>query len=216
MGDLIADPFRAARLLLTLRREGITDPHLLQLMEATDRSDFAGSEFSELAFEDTFLPLHCGQAVLPPLVTAQILQAAGLQPGQTARVLLVGGGSGYMAALAAPLCEHLVVAERYRRLARETGARLAQMGHENITVLHADGLTGLQDEGPYDRILLAGRSDHVPQALIGALTPGGFIVAPGGDAETGDLRIIGHEGEMARRALAAPLTTLTKGVSTSL
>ncbi len=216
MGDLIADPFRAARLLLTLRREGVTNPHLLKLMEATDRSAFAGQEFAELAFEDTFLPLPCGQAILPPLVTAQILDAAGMRSGHTGRVLLVGGGGGYMAALASPLCEHLVVAERYRRLAHETGARLEEMGYLNVATRHADGLTGLQQDGPYDRILLTGQVDSMPHELVDALTPAGFIIAPGTDGERGLLRLVGQQGETARRALAWPLQPLATGVSASL
>ena len=216
MGDLSGDPFQAARLLLTLRREGVTDPNLLKLIEATNRCDFAGAEFAGLAFEDVYLPTPCGQAVLPPLATAQILQAGALQPEETGRVLLVGAGSGYMAALAAPLCARLVAAERYRRLAREAGARLKALGYENVAVRHADGLTGLVEEGPYDRILLTGTIGQVPDTLVEALAPGGFIVAPAIDGDGGTIRLVGQGGEIARRGLSRQLQPLKHGMSAAL
>ncbi|NBC21485.1 MAG: protein-L-isoaspartate O-methyltransferase [Alphaproteobacteria bacterium] len=217
MAGLTGDPFRAARLLLALRREGVTDSHLLTRMESTDRSDFAGEEHAGLAFEDCYLPIACGQAVLPPLAVGQILQAGGLRPGETGPVLLVGGGSGYMAALAAPLCERLVVAERYRQLAREAGSRLEKAGISNAVMRHGDGLEGLAEEGPYERILLAGSVEEVPGALIAALAPGGRLIAPQAGDEPAKLRIIGDGGEtIAVRSLCRDLPALRPGLSTVL
>ena len=216
MAGIGADPFRAARLVLALRSGGVSHPGLVRQMETTDRSAFTSPDHGELAFQDCYLPIACGQAVLPPLVTGQILQAGLAGCAASARVLLVGAGSGYMAALMAPLCGEIVAAERYGRLAREAGARLADLGFHNVTVRHGDGLEGFGADGPYDRIVLTGSVEEVPSALTGALAPGGHVAAPAIEGGLGVLRIVGAGGLTETRRLSRRLQPLQPGVAAML
>ena len=159
MAELIADPMRAARLVLQLRQNGVTSGPVLKAMETIDRSAFAAPGLRDLAFEDAYLPIACGQAILPPVTTGKLMQAMGFADGRPSRVLLVGAGSGYMAALIAGLSDHVVAAERYRTLVEAARDRLAAVSVTNIDVVHADGLTGCAEFGPFDRILLTGSVD---------------------------------------------------------
>lgn len=179
MAELIADPFRAARLLLHLRQEGVTDPDVLAAMETIGRGAFVDDPaLEELIFEDAMLPIPCGQVMLRPSAAGHLLQALALQPGQAARVLLVGLGSGYMAALLAQFAGQVYAVERFRRLTDAAQARLERLGITNVTAGQRDGLDGWPEHGPYDAILLAGAVDAVPAGLAGQLTRTGALVAP--------------------------------------
>ncbi|MEX1250084.1 MAG: protein-L-isoaspartate(D-aspartate) O-methyltransferase, partial [Hyphomonas sp.] len=135
MAGLIADPFRAARLLLHLRQEGVSDARVLTAMETIDRAAFVDDPaLAPLAFEDAMLPIPCGQVILRPAMTGQLLQALALPEDGSAKVLLVGLGAGYMTALAASLSRHVYAVDRYARLVREWQARLQRLGIANVTV----------------------------------------------------------------------------------
>ena len=178
MAKLIADPFRSARLVLALRRRGITNDGVLSALETIDRAAFVTDELSELAAEDCALPIPCGQTILRPLITAYMLRALAISPGSEQRVLLVGSGSGYTAVLLSQLCRHVYGVERYQRLAESSKKRLEELGVNNITVRHGDGLLGLPGHGPFERILLTGAVDAIPQVLLSQLTRQGLLVAP--------------------------------------
>lgn len=183
MAELIADPFRAARLLLHLRQEGVTDPLVLAAMETIGRAAFVDAPGLEaLAFEDAMLPIPCGQVMLRPSVTGHLLQAMGLRRERDARVLLVGFGSGYMAALLSQLAGHVFAVERFRRLTEEGRARMARLGIPNVSVSHGDGLEGWAEQGPFDAIVLAGAAGRMPEGLAAQLVREGRLIVPLADS----------------------------------
>lgn len=179
MAGLIADPFRAARLLLHLRQEGVTDARVLTAMETIDRAAFVDDpNLAPLAFEDAMLPIPCGQVILRPAMTGQLLQALALPEDGSAKVLLVGFGSGYVTALAASLSRHVYAIDRYARLVREGEARLARLGIGNVTLRQSDGLDGWPEQGLFDRIVFACAVPEVPDLLLNQLVQGGRLTAP--------------------------------------
>lgn len=201
MAELIADPFRAARLLLHLRQEGVTDPLVLAAMETIGRAAFVDAPGLEaLAFEDAMLPIPCGQVMLRPSATGHLLQAMGLRRERDARVLLVGFGSGYMAALLSQLAGHVCAVERFRRLNDEGRARMARLGIANVSISHGNGLEGWAEQGPFDAIVLAGAVESVPEGLTAQLARHGRLVVPvaAGAAET-SLFSFNAAGEVTQR-----------------
>lgn len=217
MAELIADPFRAARLVLHLRQEGITDDGVLKAMETIDRGAFVdGPGLHKLAFEDCILPIPCGQIVPRPAVTGQLLQALQIRQVREARILLVGVGSGYTAALAAQLGADVFAMDRYRRLCDAARRRMLELGLGNIAVRHGDGLFGWPERGPYDRILLTGAIEEVPDALLQQLAKGGALIAPIQTAGAQHLLRVGADGTQERLAIARPLPLLMDGASKAL
>ena len=171
-----SDPFRAARLILTLRRAGVTDNAVLAAMEDVPRDRFVSEDAADLAFEDAALPIAHGQTVLRPSVTGHMLQLAELQPGH--RALLVGLGSGYTAALLAELGGEVFAVERHRVLLDRARDRLDATGNQAVETLHGDGLAGWPDKAPFDRILLSGIAEAAPVALLSQLTGDGRLIQP--------------------------------------
>lgn len=216
MAELIADPFRAARLILALRQSGITNPAVLKAMETIDRASFAPGEARELAFEDVHLPLPAGQTIAPPVVTAQILAAAKFAERPVGRALLIGAGSGYSSALLAGLVEEVVAVERSARLATMADGRLRDLGVANVSVLHADGLTGCPAHGPFDYIFAMGTITEVSDPLLGALNRQGILVAPVGAFEAADLQVWRQAGCQVSVPMLTPLLPLRDGVSKAL
>lgn len=189
MSELSDDPFQAARLILTLRREGVTAPAVLRAIETVPRSMFIARDLADLAYEDCVLPIGCGQTLERPSVIATMLQALKLQDVKTgARVLIVGAGSGYTAALVAEMAEHVFAVERFRRLADRAVRNLTAAGIDSVQVRHDDGLAGWHEQKPFHRILLTGAVPEIPDALLGQLGKNGFCVAP--ITEKGQTRLI--------------------------
>lgn len=212
MAGLIADPFRAARLVLHLRQEGVTDDGVLRAMETIDRSAFVDDPaLSRLAFEDALLPIPCGQVILRPVTTGQLLQALQLRECPNARILLVGAGSGYTAALAAQLASDVFAVERYRTLSDDIRRRIVDLGLSNLAVRCEDGLLGWPERGPYDRILLAGSVEEVPETLLAQLGKGGLLVAPVVGAEGQALLRLHEDGRRERLGLRHALPPLREG-----
>lgn len=178
MADLIPDPLRAARLVLSLRRQGITDDGVLTALETVDRGVFVSNDYKAMVAEDCMLPIPCGQSIPRPIVTAKLLRALQIPPGKETRVLLIGSGSGYTAALLSQTCRHVYGIERYERLVEQSRARLEELGVDNVTIRHGNGLAGLPQHGPYDRILLAGAIKTIPSVLVEQLAKDGLLVTP--------------------------------------
>jgi protein-L-isoaspartate(D-aspartate) O-methyltransferase len=162
--------------LLGLRRRGISDPAVLRAMDEVPREHFVESSFVESAYADQALPIACGQTISQPYVVAFMTEHLGVQP--THRVLEVGTGSGYQAAILSRLAREVVTIERYRTLAETARQRLQTLGYDNVDVRVGDGLAGVADRAPYDRIIVTAAAETVPEALMGELADGGVMVLP--------------------------------------
>lgn len=217
MAGLIADPFRAARLILALRQAGVTNSPVLKAMETLDRGSFIPDEYGDLAFENVHIPIDCGQTVPPGALIGQLLAAVRFTDTREGRTLIVGAGSGYACAIAASLSAHVVAAERYRTLAETARTRLAALHLRNVDVYHADGLTGLAEYGPYDRIVLMGLVDELPDRLVSVLTRGGRMAAPMMRDEGDVIAVIDAAGnELSADPVMDGLVPLRSGVARSL
>ena len=166
--------------VFTLRSHGVTNAEVLKAMEATPRAAFLEGIFAERAFEDMALPIACGQTISQPSVVGLMTQA--LDVTRRCKVLEIGTGSGYQAAILARLARRVYTVERHRRLARRTRELLLSLGLHNITVVHADGSHGLPEQAPFDRILVTAAAEDPPQVLIDQLRPGGIMVLPVGQS----------------------------------
>lgn len=212
MAGLIADPFRAARLLLHLRQEGVTDARVLTAMETLDRAAFVDDPaLAPLAFEDAVLPIPCGQIMLRPAATGHLLQALALPEDRSARVLLVGFGAGYMTALAASLSAHVWAIDRFGQLVREGEARLARLGIGNVTLRQSDGQNGWPEAGPFDRIVLTCSVSEVPDLLIDQLAWGGRLAAPVVKGPARAIVSVAASGETARTPFFQQVPALIDG-----
>ncbi|NOJ50883.1 protein-L-isoaspartate(D-aspartate) O-methyltransferase [Bradyrhizobium archetypum] len=164
---------------IQLARRGIRDRRVLDAMRQVPRECFVESGFEEFAYEDGALPIASGQTISQPYIVALMTEAAELQP--TDKVLEVGTGSGYAAAIAAQLAASVHTIERHDALAKIAARRLAALGYRNCVVHTGDGTRGLPDEAPFDAILVAAGGPTVPHALKQQLAIGGRLVIPVGD-----------------------------------
>jgi protein-L-isoaspartate(D-aspartate) O-methyltransferase len=162
--------------LLGLRRRGIGDAAVLRAMDEVPREHFVEGPFVDAAYADQALPIACGQTISQPYVVAYMTEQLGVQAGH--RVLEVGTGSGYQAAVLSRLAREVVSVERYRTLADTARKRLAALGYDNVDVLAGDGLAGVPERGPYDRIIVTAAAETVPDALVADLADGGVMVLP--------------------------------------
>jgi protein-L-isoaspartate(D-aspartate) O-methyltransferase len=162
--------------LLGLRRRGIRDTRVLRALEQVPRERFVGEGQQALAFADQALPIDCGQTISQPYVVAAMTEALDIKPQH--KVLEIGTGSGYQAAILAHLAKLVISVERYRTLAEQARVRLASLGLANVTVLVGDGTEGARDYGPFDRIMVTAAASTIPDSLVAQLTPGGILVAP--------------------------------------
>lgn len=162
--------------LLTLRKRGITDQAVLRAMEEVPRGEFVAADYTDIAYSDQALPIACGQTISQPYVVAYMTEHLGLTPEH--RVLEVGTGSGYQAAVLSRLAREVVSIERFRTLAESARERLERLGYDNIEVVVGDGFAGVPEKGPYDRIVVTAAAEKLPQPLIDQLTEGGAILLP--------------------------------------
>ncbi|MDO1558255.1 protein-L-isoaspartate(D-aspartate) O-methyltransferase [Brevundimonas sp. 2R-24] len=169
---------RAARLILGLRRQGVTDPRVLAAMESIDRSVFVHPQFLDQAWDDAALPIDCAQTISQPYIVGLMTQALDVQPRH--RVLEIGTGSGYQCAILSRLARYVYTVERYRSLLNEAEARLKALDIQNVITRHGDGGEGWPEQAPFDRIMVTAASPHEPHALLEQLKPGGVLVAPVG------------------------------------
>jgi len=162
--------------LLTLRRRGIGDAAVLRAMEEVPRDQFVSPGLVEAAYADQALPIACGQTISQPYVVAYMTEQLAVRPHD--RVLEIGTGSGYQAAILSRLAREVVSIERYRTLAERAREKLAALGFANVDVLVGDGLAGSPERAPFDRILVTAAADHIPDALVEQLAEGGIMVLP--------------------------------------
>ena len=167
------------RLVERLRREGIRNESVLTAIASTPRHLFVDEALASRAYEDTALPIGDGQTISQPFVVARMTEAL-IDDGIPSRVLEVGTGSGYQAAILAQLVPEVYTVERIRRLADVARRRLRDLGYRNVRVRHADGNAGWEGDGPFDGILVTAAPQGVPPELFEQLADGGRLVAPEG------------------------------------
>lgn len=173
---------RRMRFLFSLRSQGVTQPRVLEAMERIDRAAFVRGIFAERAHDDVPLPIACGQTISQPSVVGLMTQALDPQPRD--KVLEVGTGSGYQAAILSLLCRRVYTIDRHRTLAREAEATFRDLGLVNITTLAGDGSFGLPEQAPFDRILVTAAAEDPPGPLLAQLKTGGIMVLPVGQSDT--------------------------------
>jgi protein-L-isoaspartate(D-aspartate) O-methyltransferase len=161
---------------LALRRRGISDQAVLRAMDEVPREHFVTREFVDSAYVDQALPIACGQTISQPYVVGYMTEQLELEPRH--RVLEIGTGSGYQAAVLSRIAREVVSIERYRTLATTARERLKTLGYDNVTVLTGDGFAGAPDRAPFDRIIVTAAAEEVPEALIEQLAAGGKMVLP--------------------------------------
>lgn len=167
--------------VFALRSHGVTDRRVLQAMEHVDRSQFVEGVFAQRAFEDTPLPIECGQTISQPSVVGIMTQALNVEPRD--KVLEVGTGSGYQAAVLSRLARRVYTVERHARLTRAAQRRFEAAQIANITTMTADGSHGFPELAPFDRILVTAAAEDPPGPLLAQLRPGGIMVLPVGQSD---------------------------------
>ncbi|WP_227270281.1 protein-L-isoaspartate(D-aspartate) O-methyltransferase [Roseobacter weihaiensis] len=172
---------RKMQFLYALRSKGVTDKRVLSAMETIDRGPFIRGIFAGRAYEDMPLPIACGQTISQPSVVGLMTQALALTPRD--KVLEVGTGSGYQAAILSRLARRVYTVDRHSRLVREARALFDEMNLTNITAITADGSYGLPDQAPFDRILVTAAAEDPPSTLMDQLKTGGIMVIPVGQSD---------------------------------
>ncbi|HKT54536.1 MAG TPA: protein-L-isoaspartate(D-aspartate) O-methyltransferase [Caulobacteraceae bacterium] len=167
-----------ARLILSLRSQGVSDPGVLSAMEQTPRDLFTPDLFQQRAWEDSALPIACGQTISQPYIVGLMTQALNVE--SRARVLEIGAGSGYQTAVLSRLARLVYTIERYRTLLGEAEARFRALELGNIITRFGDGSAGWPEQAPFDRIMVTAAAPAEPKTLLAQLKPGGILVAPVG------------------------------------
>jgi len=163
---------------LTLRRRGISDQAVLRTMEEVPREAFVEKGDAAYAYRDSALGIECGQTISQPFVVAYMTEQLAVQKAH--RVLEIGTGSGYQAAVLSKLCREVVSIERYRTLADSARKRLARLGFDNVEVILGDGYEVPDNLGSFDRIIVTAAMEKIPDKLLERLEPGGILIAPVG------------------------------------
>jgi protein-L-isoaspartate(D-aspartate) O-methyltransferase len=178
----ISEATRKMQFLYALRSKGVTDKRVLSAMESVDRGPFITGLFSARAYEDMPLPIACGQTISQPSVVGLMTQALEVSPRD--KVLEIGTGSGYQAAILSKLARRVYTIDRHRRLVREARVVFDAMGLNNITTIAADGSYGLPEQAPFDRIIVTAAAEDPPGPLLAQLKEGGIMVLPVGQSDT--------------------------------
>jgi protein-L-isoaspartate(D-aspartate) O-methyltransferase len=170
---------REAMVERQIAARGIKGPHVLAAMRAVPREAFVPEHLAGFAYDDSPLPIEADQTISQPYIVALMIEAAGIGPG--ARVLEVGAGSGYAAAVIGRIAAGVIAIERHQELAALAAERMARLGYGNVRIVHGDGSAGMPGEAPFDAILAAASGSHVPEALKRQLSIGGTLVMPVGE-----------------------------------
>lgn len=203
-------------LIMGLRKQGIRDNRVLSAIERVPREKFIAATFRKQAYEDHALPIECGQTISQPYVVAYMTEQ--LHVGERMKVLEVGTGSGYQAAVLAKLCRRVYTIERYRTLLNDALKRFDELRLHNITAKVGDGAKGWPEQAPFDRIIVTAAAPAVPQALVDQLKEGGLMIVPvaisGSRGEQKLVRIERTaEGVKREELLAVRFVPLVEGVA---
>jgi protein-L-isoaspartate(D-aspartate) O-methyltransferase len=164
------------KFLLDMRQRGIMDAAVLRAMEEVPRDKFVMAAHARSAYSDLAMPIPCGQTISQPYVVAYMTEQLDVQPRH--HVLEVGTGSGYQAAILSRLAAKVTSVERYRTLADAARIRLKALRYDNVDVIAGDGMAGVPDRAPFDRIIVTAAAETIPQALVDQLAVGGIMVLP--------------------------------------
>jgi len=173
---------RKMQFLFALRSKGVTDARVLSAMEKIDRGHFVKGLFENRAYEDMPLPIACGQTISQPSVVGLMTQALKVEPRD--KVLEVGTGSGYQAAILSQLARRVYTIDRFSRLVREASTVFQKLDLTNVTAFTADGSFGLSEHAPFDRIIVTAAAEDTPGPLLAQLRIGGIMVLPVGQGQT--------------------------------
>jgi protein-L-isoaspartate(D-aspartate) O-methyltransferase len=176
MADFAAPREEMVRRQIAAR--GIGNELLLAAMREVPREAFVPAELAAYAYDDSPLPIGAGQTISQPYIVALMIEAAGIGPG--AKVLEIGAGSGYAAAVIGRIAREVIAIERHEKLAAEAAGRMQRLDYGNVRIVAGDGSAGLPGEAPFDAILAAASGSHVPEALKRQLAIGGALVMPVG------------------------------------
>jgi protein-L-isoaspartate(D-aspartate) O-methyltransferase len=181
MADTLTDYAREREAMVErqLKRRGITEQRILDAFLDVPREAFISEDFAHLAYGDHPLPIEAGQTISQPYIVALMIEAADIRAGD--KVLEVGAGSGYAAAVISRIAERVVAIERQHDLVEVARERLRRLGYDNIEIVEGDGTKGCRDHAPFDAILAAASGSHVPRPLVEQLAPNGRIVMPVGE-----------------------------------
>ena len=172
---------------LSLRRRGVSDQAVLRAIDAVPREKFVLPEHAATAYGDHAMPIACGQTISQPYVVAYMTEQLGVTRDH--RVLEIGTGSGYQAAILSQLAGQVFSVERYRTLAESARKALVALGYDNVVVVAGDGFEGLPEHAPYDRVIVTAAAETIPQALVDQLAEGGILILPLGE-HSGPQRIV--------------------------
>jgi protein-L-isoaspartate(D-aspartate) O-methyltransferase len=205
------DPYADARARMVrtqIEARGVADKRVLAAMATVPRHRFVEPGLASHAYDDRPLPIGHGQTISQPYIVAYMTELLSLTPG--ARVLDVGTGSGYQAAVAGEIARQVYTIEIVKALADGARTTLADLGYTNISVRHGDGYAGWPDQAPFDGVVVAAAPDHVPPALVAQLAMGARLVLPVGDQHQ-EIRVItrtvgGHREERLIPVRFVPLT----------
>jgi protein-L-isoaspartate(D-aspartate) O-methyltransferase len=184
---------RRARLILGLRSGGVTEPSVLSAIEKTPRDLFVPELFQERSWEDSALPIACGQTISQPLIVGLMTQA--LSVDSRSRVLEIGTGSGYQTAVLSRIARLVYSVERYRTLLKDAELRIKTLGILNVITKFSDGFDGWPEQAPFDRVLVTAAAPETPKALLAQLKPNGILVAPVGRGPVQTLKRYVGDGE---------------------
>ncbi len=192
-GDDVHARDRAFMVARHLEARGIADPYVLEAMGQVPREAFVSGPLSEFAYEDSALPIEAGQTISQPYIVARMIELAEIRPGD--KVLEVGAGSGYAAAVMGRIADRVYAIERHEELADQARDREARLGYANVAIICADGTRGWPEEAPFDAIVVSAGGPRVPDALKRQLTIGGRLVIPVGRDIHQTLMLVRRTGE---------------------
>ena len=184
------------QLIFELRRHGVTDKRVLTAFEKTPRDVFVDPAFGDRAYADSALPIRCGQTISQPSIVGIMTQALEVTP--RCKVLEVGAGSGYQAAILAHLARRVYAIERHRELTMAARERMDRLGLSNVTLKTGDGTRGWPEQAPFDRIIISAAAEDAPSTLLEQLRPGGIMVLPVGQSDEVQQLIRIHKTEDGR------------------
>ncbi len=180
MADFAAE--RETMVRQQIAGRGIEGRRLLDALRAVPREEFVPDGMRDFAYEDGPLPIEAGQTISQPYIVALMIESAGVAPGD--KVLEIGAGSGYAAAVMGRVAKEVIAVERHAELARLARGRMERLGFDNVRIIEGDGTGGLPAEAPFEAILCAASGSHVPEALRRQLAIGGILVMPVGEPDS--------------------------------